>query len=143
MERIKARTTLALPPKGVRGYCRLWQGAKVNGYGSIRDTELRKQVLVHRWVYQQVHGPLAPGVQLDHLCRRRHCWNVKHLEPVTCRENLRRGNTRAAVNLAKTHCPQGHEYSPENTYVYKNGARACRVCLREHARRYYHQRKGA
>lgn len=35
-------------------------------------------------------------------------------------------------NVVKTHCPQGHEYTPENTrhYVYKNGRknRFCRAC---------------
>lgn len=28
----------------------------------------------------------------------------------------------------RTHCPQGHEYSAENTYVNKNGKRYCRAC---------------
>jgi hypothetical protein len=32
-------------------------------------------------------------------------------------------------NAAKTHCPQGHEYTPENTYVVpKSGTRQCRTC---------------
>lgn len=31
---------------------------------------------------------------------------------------------------AKTHCPQGHEYSPENTRV-SAGSRFCRACDRE------------
>ena len=30
---------------------------------------------------------------------------------------------------AKTHCPQRHEYTVENTYVY-NGKRSCRACHR-------------
>lgn len=28
----------------------------------------------------------------------------------------------------KTHCPQGHEYTPENTYTRPNGKRECRTC---------------
>jgi len=28
----------------------------------------------------------------------------------------------------KTHCPRGHEYTAENTYVYPSGARQCRTC---------------
>jgi hypothetical protein len=32
------------------------------------------------------------------------------------------GNTR------KTHCPRGHAYTPENTYLHGMGYRACRAC---------------
>lgn len=38
------------------------------------------------------------------------------------------------VRVFKTHCPRGHEYSPENTSVY-NGCRSCKTCQREYARR--------
>ena len=43
--------------------------------------------------------------------------------------------------LWKSHCPQGHEYTTENTYVQRSGARACRICLRA-ANKTYYQRKG-
>lgn len=33
-------------------------------------------------------------------------------------------------NSLKTHCPQGHAYTPENTIVRPNGSRACRACQR-------------
>ena len=33
--------------------------------------------------------------------------------------------------LDKTHCPKGHPYNDENTYVSSNGARHCRACKRE------------
>lgn len=36
----------------------------------------------------------------------------------------------------KTHCPSGHPYSPENTYVSPAGGRQCRECRRETDRRY-------
>lgn len=29
---------------------------------------------------------------------------------------------------AKTHCPKGHKYTPENTYVFGDGRRRCRPC---------------
>ena len=28
----------------------------------------------------------------------------------------------------KTHCPKGHEFTPENTYIQKDGWKGCRVC---------------
>ncbi len=37
---------------------------------------------------------------------------------------------------AKTHCPQGHEYTPENTYNRKDRpGRMCRTCMRNPAQR--------
>lgn len=39
-------------------------------------------------------------------------------------------------NKSKTHCPQNHEYTRENTYVVPStGARMCRVCKKEHSKR--------
>jgi hypothetical protein len=35
----------------------------------------------------------------------------------------------------KTHCPHGHEYTPENTYVDRKGSRNCRACHRDRSRR--------
>lgn len=32
------------------------------------------------------------------------------------------------VNKAKTHCPSGHVYSAQNTYIQPNGSRRCRAC---------------
>lgn len=31
-------------------------------------------------------------------------------------------------NKDKTHCPKGHPYSPENTYITTEGGRKCRAC---------------
>jgi hypothetical protein len=47
-----------------------------------------------------------------------------------------RGSGFAAANAAKTHCPHGHEYTPENTYVNPNpdGGRICRTCKRQRDR---------
>ena len=36
-------------------------------------------------------------------------------------------------NGLKTHCPKGHEYTPENTKMLK-GRRYCRTCLRDYQR---------
>jgi hypothetical protein len=33
----------------------------------------------------------------------------------------------------KTHCPRGHEYTPENTYTFSDGRRRCRRCRLEAA----------
>lgn len=49
-----------------------------------------------------------------------------------------RRSALAEANAAKTHCPAGHPYTPENTYVRaKDGARICKSCTRERNRRWY------
>lgn len=61
---------------------------------------------------------------------------VPHLEAVPLEENIRRSGLTsfAAVNLLKTHCPQGHPYDEENTKWYE-GRRYCRACHNEDSRR--------
>jgi len=74
------------------------------------------------------------------LCRNRKCVNPEHLEPVTPRINVLRGDTFARANNAKTHCPKGHELAGENldSYALGVGSRACRECSRERWRAYWH-----
>lgn len=50
------------------------------------------------------------------------------------RERLAAAEGRVIVPYAtRTHCPQGHEYTEANTYMYR-GSRSCRECHRERAR---------
>lgn len=112
------------------GSCWLWTAFTNHaGYGKfwLDGTMVR----AHRWAYESEVGPIPDGLEIDHLCRVRHCVNPTHLEPVTPTENRR----RAAECI--THCPQGHEYTEENTYRRpdKNG-RECRQCHRVATRKY-------
>lgn len=109
------------------------------GYGQFWTGE--QKVQAHRWAYEYFKGPIPEGLQLDRLCRNRHCVNPSHLEPVTSRENTLRGDTFQAANLAKTHCPQGHPYAGANLYVMPNGGRACRTCRADSLRRYQARQK--
>ncbi len=108
--------------------CWLWTAAmKPNGYGCFG---LGAQQYAHRVSYERHKGPIPEGLEIDHLCRVRNCVNPDHLEAVTHRENVRRG-TVGLYNLRKIHCPQGHEYNPENTRVTRKNLRNCRVCDRD------------
>ena len=129
---------MAYPPMSIEQFltrvdrrddgCWIWTGALTRGgYGKTKV--LGRTTVAHRYCYEQLVGPIPEGLQLDHLCRVRACVNPDHLEPVTCQENLLRGETFQAANAAKTHCPSGHEYTPANT-LSDSGGRGCRTCKR-------------
>lgn len=112
--------------------CWLWTAfCNPGGYGKIGLG--RRNLLAHRAVYELVVGRIPEGLQLDHLCRVRHCVNPDHLEVVTSRENTLRGETLPAHNAAKTHCEEGHELGDD---------RVCRECARARARRWKRNHPG-
>ena len=97
-----------------------------------------KTRLLHRVMWEKWHGKSIPeGMTIDHLCRNRACFNPLHLEVVTLRENILRGESLAAANAKKTRCPRGHAYDATNTYTSPRRLRHCRrcACLRARARR--------
>lgn len=114
--------------------CWHWQGnLKARGYGyfAIHRKFVRS---AHRVVYSTLAGPIPEGLELDHLCRVRHCVNPSHLEPVTRQENsLRSPITGPGINARKTHCKNGHEFTDENTYLSIQGRRRMRSCRACHA----------
>lgn len=70
--------------------CWLWSsGQQGHGYGAYSYGG--KSIAAHIYVYQLLVGPVPRGLELDHLCRVRHCVNPDHLEPVTHLENTVRG----------------------------------------------------
>lgn len=127
-ERLLARV------KVTEGGCWEWTGVLVRGYGQMLVSRSSTRY-VHRIAYEEFVGPIPKGLTIDHLCRNRACFNPEHLEPVTMRENLLRGNTRQAANAQKTHCVRGHPLSGDNLYVTKRGSRNCRECIRLSQRR--------
>lgn len=114
--------------------CWTWSGSlDTSGYGLFRDGKLWK---AHRWAWTRTVGPIPPRMQIDHLCRNRACVNPDHMEVVTQRENMRRGTGFSARNARKTHCPQGHEYTPDNTVIFPSQptSRRCLTCTRKWSR---------
>ncbi|WP_217269810.1 HNH endonuclease signature motif containing protein [Neobacillus endophyticus] len=115
--------------------CWNWTGIKrSDGYGAFVIEN--KWFRPHRFAYELIKGEIPPGLVLDHLCRNPLCVNPDHLEPVTNRENVRRG-LAGMQNKLKTHCPHGHEYTEENTYTSNRGKRNCKTCNRERTRKAY------
>lgn len=113
--------------------CWEWTGCASRGYGQFRVGARMQQA--HRVAYELLVGPTPEGLEIDHLCRNRACVNPSHLEPVTHRVNLLRGETLPAANVVKTHCPLDHPYDEANTRLYR-GKRVCRECHRREQREY-------
>ncbi|MDJ1136239.1 HNH endonuclease signature motif containing protein [Streptomyces iconiensis] len=129
-ERFAAMVNTAGPislVRGVLGPCHHWDGSlNENGYGSFWGAD--RTVKAHRFAYEQAHGPIPAGLDVDHRCRNRACVRPSHLRAVTHRENILASSNHVARRAAVTHCPTGHAYDEANTYRAKNGTRKCRAC---------------
>lgn len=95
-ERVMARSVRV-------GSCLIWQGSRnPKGYGKLRVDYKSRQT--HRIVYEHHHGPIPQGLDIDHVkargCKSRACVEITHLEAVTHRENLMRGDTIVARQVA-------------------------------------------
>src|SRR5271155_3699797 len=111
--------------------CWLWTGhTNQGGYGIFSAHRVKS--VAHRFNFERYRGRIPKGLDLDHLCRVRCCVNPWHLEPVTLSENVKRGEA-GKYQTKRTHCPQGHEYTPDNTYC-PPGARTPRRCCRQCAK---------
>lgn len=120
----------------VEGGCWNWTGHVSGGYGRIRRPSGRR-MQAHRFSYELLTGlVIEDGLHLDHLCRNQLCVNPAHLEPVTPRENLKRGMAPSMVTAREEVCVNGHPFIPETVYVRPNGKRECRECIANYRREY-------
>lgn len=66
--------------KNGSGGCWLWKSYRnERGYGLMTLPGGGKNIRAHRWLYEQLHGPLKPGEWLLHKCDVRHCVNPDHM----------------------------------------------------------------
>lgn len=105
--------------------CWIWIGElNHSGYGMID----RKKA--HRAVYEHFVGPIPDGLTIDHLCRVRCCVNPDHLEPVTNRENILRGQsakTGLPIEYLRGHCIHGHAIDGITNWRTRGRCRTCAV----------------
>lgn len=128
--RLIARFWTKVDRSGGPDECWPWTASTYrNGYGQF-GIGRAKVFCSHRIAWELTHGPIPDTLTVDHLCKNRLCQNPAHMEIVTRGENSLRGTSPAAQNKRKTVCKHGHRFTPSNTYVDKNGGRACRVCHR-------------
>lgn len=126
------------------GECWVWQATLSKGGYAMMFIDGRMRS-VHRWVYEHFVGGIPDGMHLDHTCHtgdascpggvtclHRRCVNPAHLEPVTPKENTRRGQSFAGVEARQTHCRRGHPLIAGNLYDVPSsaGVRRCLACRR-------------
>jgi hypothetical protein len=132
-EQIRQRITVNPPEVPCRWISNC--GLDKDGYARLNGTGL------HRVVYELLTGEKIPAkFVVDHVaargCTRHNCVWLPHLEVVTVRTNILRGDSFAAINFRKTNCSAcGAEYDILNTYVW-HGRRDCRACIRRRVREY-------
>ena len=107
--------------------CWTWNGGLTRGgYGAFKVNGIQGRA--HRYSFLLANGFYPPVVM--HICDNPPCVNPAHLTAGTQASNMAdcvaKGRFVKAQTL-KTHCPKGHEYNSENTYMHGSN-RQCRAC---------------
>ena len=130
--------------------CREYPVRTGAGYGTrrtVREDGTRELVAVHRWVWEQINGPIPVGMVVMHTCDNPPCFLYEHLMLGTRSDNQRdmiakgrRGGNSVPLDESAYRigdvCIHGHPFTDENTYWPPGRGRQCRTCHREAIRRY-------
>lgn len=127
----------SLTRKNSRG--RLRQGRLLRPRKTSRDhlsvafyvDRVRRDFQIHHLVLEAFVGPRPDGMEGCHWDDDPANNSLDNLRWDTRSANVLDSVRNGTHHMARvTHCPQGHPYTPENTYSYPAGNRACRECRR-------------
>lgn len=96
----------------------------------LSDRTAKRTEKVHHLVLEAFTGQCPPGMEGCHGDG-----NPENNVAGNLRWDTRAANLRDAVRhgthwmTAKTHCPKGHPYDEENTYMRPRGGRDCKTCM--------------
>lgn len=127
-----ARTRNRKHPKSYTD-CWHWPNGKTaDGYGSIFYEG--KHILTHRLFYEKFINKIPIGLTIDHLCRQKDCFNPRHMEVVSLRENGLRAHQKK--------CILGHLLTKESIYQdpSRPNSKRCRECRKLADRRWKEKR---
>lgn len=123
--------------------CWEWTASRTpQGYGKIGRRKGESPAIASRVSWEMHNGPIPDGLHVLHRCDNPPCVNPAHLFLGTNADNQRDMRAKGRGRLGRrftTHCPQGHEYTPENS-CYSGSNRACRQCSRARALEWYHKK---
>ena len=126
--------------------CWIWLGDifQCGGHGAFRINGKRRYK-AHRAAWELYRGQIPEGLQVNHKCDVPSCVNPDHLYLGTQAQNnedcRKRGRFRHCP--PPTHCPHGHEYTPENSLRPPKGHLRCRACSKVSAQRHRAKRRAA
>lgn len=112
--------------------CWIWQGNFANGYPRVQIDNVFYQVTrlsLHLFRNFDLSSELDACHKED-ICKSKKCINPEHLYEGTRSVNMQdyhNSKNSRRWNEEKTHCKQGHEFTPINTYLYL-GKRQCKLC---------------
>ena len=122
--------------------CDEWVGSlNSSGYGHLRVAG--KVLKAHRLVKMQEVGHLERWEFVCHHCDNPKCIRLDHLFIGNQSDNMHDMHRKGRHSvMPKTHCPTGHEYTEDNTYM-DNTSRKCRICNRHKCREYQDKKRQA
>lgn len=142
-----------IPAKTELGNCWTWDGPKDRfGYGRFKTGRTNNQA--HRWIAAREAGvrlrwDSEMRQTVNHRCGNRSCVRPEHLYIGDQKSNVadavadqtHHSVEEKSLANARAGCVNGHEFTPENTYVSKSNQRVCRKCQAIGQARYRQKQK--